>query len=73
MDTASARERRGPDRTVLAPVRDQQPVRFQPRVQLPGQGLLPAALGGRRDHSRSTGTCEPHSLTVTTRNFGNAA
>lgn len=65
MDTASGRERRGPDRIVLALVRDQQPVRFQPRVQLAGQGLPPAALDRRRDHSRSTGACEPHSLTVT--------
>ena len=29
MDTASARERRGPNRIVLVPVRDQQPVRFR--------------------------------------------
>ena len=35
---------------IEVPVRDQQPVLLQARVQLPGQGLLPAALRGRRAH-----------------------
>jgi len=38
---------------IEVPVGDHQPVLFQPRVQLPGHGLLPAALAaGRRAHHR---------------------
>jgi hypothetical protein len=56
---------------VEQPVREQQPAFLQPRVQRPGQGLLPAALGRRRAHRRKHRAREPHSQTVTRRTFGN--
>ena len=50
-------------------------VLFQIRVQRAGQRLLPAALPRPPPGpiAASTAACEPHSLTVTTRTFGNTA
>src|SRR5204862_5414892 len=63
-----------PVRPVIeVPVGDQQPVLLQPRIQLAASDCSPLPLPAMPPVSAATTACEPHSLTLTTRTFGNAA